>query len=39
MIKQNKITKNINEYGIKILFDTEQINNILLGGNSINGIE
>jgi prophage antirepressor-like protein len=34
MIKQNKITKNINEYGIEILFDTEQINNILLGGNS-----
>ena len=35
MIKQNKLTKNINEYGIEILFDTNETNNnnILLGGN------
>ena len=35
MIKQNKLTKNINEYGIEILFDSfEDMNNtkILLGG-------
>ena len=35
MIKQNKITSNINEYGIEILFDSsEEINDskILLGG-------
>lgn len=34
MIKQKKITKNINEYGIEILFDTnKKMNkNVLLGG-------
>ena len=35
MIKENKLTKNINEYGIEILFDsTDEINNtnVLLGG-------
>lgn len=33
MIKQNKLTKNINEYGIEILFDINENNNILSGGN------
>lgn len=36
MIKHNKITSDINEYGIEILFDSnEEINNgnMLLGGN------
>jgi ATP-dependent Lon protease len=33
MIKQNKLTKNINEYGIQILFETNKNNNILSGGN------
>lgn len=34
MIKEKKITKNINEYGIEILFDNDEINDskILLGG-------
>jgi prophage antirepressor-like protein len=32
MIKQNKLTKNINEYGIEILFDINDNNNILSGG-------
>lgn len=37
MIKHNKLTKNINEYGIEILFDNEDNNkNILLGGMNIN---
>jgi Na+/phosphate symporter len=35
MIKQNKLTKNINEYGIEILFDNKYDNkNILMGGMS-----
>ena len=35
MIKQNNLSRNINEYGIEILFDSEGINNdILLGGNN-----
>lgn len=32
MIKQNKLTKNINEYGIEIIFDINDNNNILSGG-------
>ena len=38
MIKEKKITKNINEYGIEILFDTEEKNDdkILLGGTEMN---
>lgn len=36
MIKDKKITTNINEYGIEILFDNDEINNsnILLGGSN-----
>jgi len=37
MINQKNLTKNINEYGIEILFDNEDNSkNILLGGMNIN---
>ncbi len=34
MIKKNEISRNINQYGIEILFDSNENNDVLLGGNN-----